>query len=121
MRIVKVLTAISVLLVAGGLLGNLPIAAAQGRVLRIDMKASQYRFSPDTIRVKAGTPVELHIVSMDVVHGWAIQALNLNATVVPGKETVIRFTPTKAGRYPFVCSVYCGPGHLEMKGELIVE
>ena len=121
MRIVKVLMALGVLLVAGGLLGNLPMAAAQGQVLRIDIKAKQYSYSPDTIRVKAGTPVELHIVSMDVPHGFAIQALNVNAVVVPGKETVVRFTPNKAGSYPFVCSVVCGPGHLDMKGTLIVE
>ncbi len=121
MRIAKVLTALGVLLVAGGMLGNLPMASAQGRVLRIDIKASQYTYSPDTIRVKAGTPVELHIVSLDVPHGLAIQALNVNAVVVPGKETVVTFTPTKAGSYPFVCSVVCGPGHRDMKGTLIVE
>lgn len=121
MRTVKVLMAIGVLLVAGGMLANLPIAAAQGQVLRIDIKASQYKFTPDTIRVKAGTPVEVHLVSADVPHGFAIQALNVNATIVPGKETVVRFTPTKAGTYPFICSVVCGPGHLDMKGKLIVE
>ena len=38
-----------------------------------------------------------------------------------GKEVVVRFTAAQAGRYPFRCSVMCGSGHLDMKGELIVE
>jgi heme/copper-type cytochrome/quinol oxidase subunit 2 len=121
MRRAKILMAMGALLVAGGMLANLPIAAAQGQTVRINMKASQYKFTPDTIRVKAGTQVEVHLVSTDVPHGFAIQALNVNVTVVPGKETVVRFTPAKAGTYPFICSVVCGPGHLDMKGQLIVE
>jgi len=33
---------------------------------------------------------------------------------------VIEFTPTRSGRFEFSCSVFCGDGHDEMNGELVV-
>jgi cytochrome c oxidase subunit 2 len=94
---------------------------AQSSVQKIEMKARRYQFTPSTIRVRAGVPVQLRVLSTDVVHGLAIPGLNINERLDPGKEVVINFTPAKAGSYPFFCSVYCGPGHANMKGELIVE
>ena len=105
---------------AGGMV-NVPFKVSQAAVQRIDMKASKFAFSPSSLRVKAGVPVELHIVSTDVTHGIAIPALNINERLDRGKEVVVTFTPAQAGKYPFRCSVMCGPGHQDMKGELIVE
>jgi cytochrome c oxidase subunit 2 len=95
--------------------------AAQGPAVRLELTASKFQFSPNTIRVKAGTPVELYVTSTDAVHGLAIPGLNINRTLEQGKAVEIDFTPTKPGSYPFRCSVFCGPGHGDMKGELIVE
>jgi plastocyanin len=110
---------------AGGSMVNVPFtvsqALSQAQAVRIDMKASKFEFSPGTIRVKAGSPVELHIVSTDGTHGLAIPALKINERLDQGKEVVVNFTPTQAGKYPFRCSVFCGSGHMGMKGELIVE
>lgn len=107
--------------VAAGGMVNVPFKVSQATVQRIDMKASRFAFSPNSLRVKAGVPVELHIVSTDGTHGLAIPALDIKQQLDQGKETVVSFTPTKAGQYPFRCSVICGSGHLGMKGELIVE
>jgi len=103
----------------GGVMVNPAFAVTQA--VRIDMKASKFQFTPGTIRVKAGTPVELHITSTDVVHGFAIGALKINEKLEPNKEVVVSFTADKAGSYPFKCSVFCGSGHSDMHGELIVE
>ena len=105
---------------AGGMV-NVPFKVSQAAVQRIDMKASKFAFSPSSLRVKAGVPVELHIVRTDGTHGIAIPALNIKEQLDRGKEVVVNFTPAQAGKYPFRCSVMCGPGHLDMKGELIVE
>jgi len=107
-------------MVAGGMV-NVPFMVTQAMAQRIDLKASRFSFSPSTLDVKAGVPVELHIVSTDGTHGLAIPALDIKQQLDQGKETVVSFTPTKAGQYPFRCSVICGSGHLGMKGELIVE
>ena len=119
MKRVTVLAAVAFLLSAG-----LWVAAAQDNnstVQKLEMKASRFQFTPNTLRVKAGVPVQLTIVSTDGIHGLAIPALNINERLEQGKEVVVNFTPAKAGRYPFRCSVLCGAGHLDMKGELIVE
>jgi cytochrome c oxidase subunit 2 len=105
---------------ASSMSGQAPSLIAQAGVQRVDVKASRYQFTPNIIRLKAGVPVELHLMSTDVVHGFDVPALKINRRLVPGKEVVVDFT-AKAGTYPFHCSVYCGPGHREMKGELIVE
>jgi cytochrome c oxidase subunit 2 len=120
---VKVLAAIACLLVAvlWPAVAQDSGTASQAKDVRIDMKASKYAFTPSTIRVKAGISVELHIVSTDVAHGLAIPALKINERLEPNKEVIVTFTPTQAGKYPFFCSVMCGPGHSEMRGELIVE
>ena len=34
---------------------------------------------------------------------------------------MIEFTATEAGRFPIVCSEYCGDGHDDMKGTLVVK
>jgi heme/copper-type cytochrome/quinol oxidase subunit 2 len=105
---------------AGGMV-NVPFKVTQSMVQRIDLKASRFSFSPSTLEVKAGVPVELHIVSTDGTHGIAIPGLSIKQQLDQGKETVVSFTPDKAGQYPFRCSVMCGQGHLDMKGQLIVE
>lgn len=93
----------------------------ESEVVRIDIKARKFEFAPNVIRVKAGTPVELHIVSEDGTHGIGIPGLKLNSRLESGKEAVLRFTPMEAGRYPFSCIVFCGSGHGKMRGELIVK
>ncbi len=105
---------------APGTSGQAPSLIAQASVQRVDIKASKFQFTPSTIRLKAGEPVELHLLSTDVLHGFDVPALKINERLNPGKEVVVSFTP-KAGTYPFRCSVLCGVGHGEMKGELIVE
>ncbi len=106
---------------AAGAMVNVPFKVSQAAVQRIDMKASRFAFSPNSLRVKAGVPVELHIVSTDGTHGIAIPGLNIKQQLDQGREVVVSFTPAKAGQYPFRCAVMCGTGHLSMKGELIVE
>ncbi|UCF98119.1 MAG: cupredoxin domain-containing protein [Spirochaetaceae bacterium] len=93
---------------------------SEPQTVRIQVKARKFEFIPDVIQVKAGTPVEPSIVSEDTAHGIACRGLGINERLEKGKETVIRFTPTNAGRYVFSCSVYCGSDHRSMGGELIV-
>lgn len=40
--------------------------------------------------------------------------------MIKGKITTIESTPDKQGELEFRCSVYCGSGHGQMKGKLIV-
>jgi hypothetical protein len=56
------------------------------------------------------------------VHGVEIKKFKVKKEIPRGGDPVmIEFTATEAGRFPIVCSEYCGNGHDDMKGALIVK
>ncbi|HUN30282.1 MAG TPA: cytochrome c oxidase subunit II [Alphaproteobacteria bacterium] len=63
-------------------------------------------------------PVVLNVTSSDVIHSFWVPAFRLKADMVPGLINTIRFTPTKVGRYPIVCTEFCGTDHGLMSGEI---
>ena len=87
----------------------------------IKVKASQFKFDPVEINVKLGEKVKLEIESLDVDHGFALPTFNVNAMLKAGTTTTVEFTADKKGNYPFFCSVFCGSGHGNMRGAIIVE
>lgn len=88
---------------------------------RIDIVARRFAFEPSEIEVTTGERVELAIVSADGVHGIEIKALKVKRQIPRGGEVVrIVFTSPAPGRYPIVCSEYCGANHDDMKGTLVV-
>ena len=88
------------------------------RVVKI--KARRFEFEPNRIVVKKGEKVRLEVTSEDVTHGINIEAFDINRELKPNKTEIIDFTANQAGPFHFHCSVYCGKGHSDMHGELIV-
>lgn len=86
----------------------------------VKVKARQFEFDPSKIVVKKGEKVRLEVTSEDVTHGVNIEAFDIDRQLEPGKTEVITFTADKAGQFHFHCSVYCGKGHSDMHGELII-
>lgn len=87
----------------------------------INITAKQFSFEPAEIRVKKGDKVVLIVKSVDVKHGFSLPEFGIDEKLEPGKETRIEFTADKVGSFTFRCSVFCGQGHSEMTGTLIVE
>lgn len=107
-----------------GLLLTLPghavTAVAQGPRV-IEVVAKRFAFEPAVIEVTAGEPVRLMVTSADGVHGLAIKKFKVSKEIPRGtKPVVIDFTPKEPGRYPILCSEYCGDGHDDMMGTLVV-
>jgi len=86
----------------------------------IHITAKRFEFSPDSITLKKGEPVVFEISSGDRVHGFNLRAFGVRSDVLPGKVSRIRFTPDKTGKFTFSCDVFCGDGHEEMTGTVIV-
>jgi cytochrome c oxidase subunit 2 len=110
-------------LLASALLSGLVVytranAVPAGRVIQITAK--NFQFSPDSITVKKGEPVVLEISSGDRKHGFSLRAFGVRSDVLPGKVSRIRFTPDKTGKFSFSCDVFCGDGHEEMTGTVVV-
>jgi cytochrome c oxidase subunit 2 len=103
----------------GGLSQNAP--AGPGESGEIKMTAKKYEFDPHVIQVKKGDHVKLVITAVDHDHGFKLEAFKIDQKLKKGEATTVEFTADQAGTFPFACSHFCGRGHREMKGELIVE
>ena len=86
----------------------------------IQITAKKFQFSPDSITLKKGEPVVFEITSGDRKHGFSLRAFGVRTDVLPEKVSRIRLTPDKTGKFTFSCDVFCGDGHEEMTGTVIV-
>jgi cytochrome c oxidase subunit 2 len=86
----------------------------------IKVTARRFEFSPKTITVSNGERVRLVVTSEDVDHGFAIKEFDIEQEIKAKQTKVIELTANKEGRFQFYCSVFCGEGHPDMVGELIV-
>lgn len=68
----------------------------------------------DEMHLPVNQPVVLNVTSNDVIHSFWIPDIRLKADMVPGLVNTIRFTPTRIGRYPIICTEFCGTEHGEM-------
>ena len=99
-----------------------PTPAAQPDPRVIDVVAKRFAFEPSQIDVAVGERVTLSVRSADGVHGLEIKKLDVKKEIPRGgKPVLIEFTAPEAGRFPIVCSEYCGDGHEDMKGLLVVQ
>jgi len=113
----------SAFLISAALISGLSVyikanALPAERVIRVTAK--KFDFTPDTITLKKGEPVVFEISSSDRKHGFNLRAFGVRADVNPGGVTRVRFTPDKTGKFTFTCDVFCGDGHEEMAGTVVV-
>jgi cytochrome c oxidase subunit 2 len=93
--------------------------ASQPRV--IEVVARRYAFEPAEVQVRVGEAVRLMVRSGDGLHGFEIKEMNVKRELERGaKPVAIDLTPSIPGRFPILCSEYCGEGHDDMKGVLVV-
>ena len=71
--------------------------------------------------MKKGETITLRLTAPDVPTGFNLADSKLRADIVPGQVATLRLTPDKAGRFFFLCDVFCGNGHEHMSGVSIVE
>lgn len=100
---------------------KLPTPKPEEGVKEIYVTAKSWQFEPSTIKVKLGDKVRLRVKSVDVDHGFSIPEFRVNMTLKPNRLLTTEFVADKKGEFTFFCSVYCGSGHKDMKGKLIVE
>lgn len=86
----------------------------------IEVVAKRFKFTPADIPMKVGERVVLHVRSLDFVHGMNLPDFGKRADLVPGQITRIELQPQRSGTFDFVCDNFCGDGHEEMHGRLIV-
>jgi cytochrome c oxidase subunit 2 len=92
--------------------------AEGGRVIKI--VAQRFHYTPNEIDLKRGEPVTLEFTSLDFLHGFKVPALGVRVNLLPGRPTLVHITPDKTGRFVFLCDNFCGVGHEEMNGVIVV-
>lgn len=78
------------------------------------------RLENDVLTVPVGRPVELVMISRDVIHSLYVPAMRVKQDVLPGRYVTLWFTPVRPGNYPLFCAEYCGLSHSAMLGEVRV-
>ena len=131
--IVSVLASI----VAGGVIGFVATpepAAPQER--QITIRARQYAYDPEVLRVNRGDTLRLSFISEDVVHGFFLEGHDLDVKIFPLEPDFEVTRPSnpgsservqevvvivdREGKFRYRCSHTCGYMHPFMQGEMIV-
>ena len=86
----------------------------------IDIEAFQFGYEPSIIEVTQGERIRLRLTTRDVPHGLYIPTLGISTAASGGSPGIVDFTAGAPGEYSFICSLYCGSGHNEMSGKLII-
>jgi cytochrome c oxidase subunit 2 len=83
------------------------------------LAAQMWRWYP-ALKLREGVTYTLHLSALDVNHGFSLYPANLNIQVIPGYDYGLRITPNQPGEYGVVCNEFCGIGHQQMLGRIIV-
>lgn len=109
-------------IIAGVLLAvGVPLILWQRTPLIHVSMAEEGGWTPNTLKAEVGRPLELHLTSDDVMHGFAIGQMEMEPVdVVPGKVTDLPLTFDQPGTYTFFCTRWCGLNHWRMRGTIEV-
>ena len=87
----------------------------------IEVIARRFAFEPAEIQATVGERLRLVVRSADGVHGLEIKKFKVKKEIPRGTTPVtIEFTAGEEGRFPILCSEYCGDDHDAMTGMLVV-
>jgi len=88
------------------------------RVIKI--QAKKFNYTPNRIVLKKGDHVTLELTSIDFMHGFLIPDFKMRADIPPGQITTLQLNTDEEGEFIFLCDNFCGNGHEEMNGKIIV-
>lgn len=92
-----------------------------GDVQVISVEGGSFYYKPEVIKVKKGQKVRVELKSVDMMHDFVIDELDVRTEIIPsGETTTVEFTADQVGEFEFYCSV--GQHRANgMVGTLIVE
>jgi len=114
----KILTLVAVLgagLVSAGDYASVPTEAPVIKIV-----AKKFDYTPNVIKLKKGVPVVLEFTTLDVLMGFKVPDLGIRTDIIPGKISRVHLVPDKVGTFPFLCDIFCGSGHENMTGSIVV-
>lgn len=74
----------------------------------------------NALHVPLNSRVQLIMTSQDVIHSFFVPAFRIKRDVLPHRDAVLDFRPTKLGSYRLFCAEFCGTEHSNMIGTVFV-
>src|SRR5713101_4974763 len=73
------------------------------------------------LHLPLGKPVKVLLRSIDVVHDFYVPQFRAKMDLMPGLVTYFWITPIRTGTFEILCAGFCGVGHPQMRGSVVVE
>ena len=111
-------------------LGASPETEGQEAPLTVNVMGLQYAWIftyPQTgivsgeLHIPVDEEVQLNISATDVLHAFWLPEFRIKQDAIPGRDSQLRFTPTRVGEYPVICAELCGSYHGSMVTKLYVQ
>ncbi len=74
----------------------------------------------NALHIPVNVPIQLTMISEDVIHDFSIPAFRVKQDVVPGRYTKMWFQANELGSFHIFCDQYCGTLHASMVGTVYV-
>ena len=112
-----------IVIFAWGLYDWLIISVAPQDALSVHVTARKWDWSFTDVKTGAETSdlivpinksIKLIMSSADVIHGFYVPDFRINRDVLPSQYTVVWFKAEQIGRFPILCTQYCGTKHSQM-------
>lgn len=92
--------------------------------VKVQAVGYQWYWEIDNTTLPVGQPIEFHVTSADVNHGFGIYDPDMRLVAqtqgMPGYTNVLHHAFDKPGTYKILCMEYCGLAHHSMITELTV-
>jgi len=69
----------------------------------------------NTLHIPAGTPINIHLHSGDVIHSFWVPRLSGKLDAIPGRTNILRLEADEPGIYYGQCAEFCGLQHTHMR------
>lgn len=103
---------------------NQPVYSAGNEPTIVDVEAIQFGWKISESEFKVGEPIEFHVTSSDVNHGFGIYDKDMKmlaqTQAMPEYTNKVYITFDKPGTYQILCLEYCGLAHHLMVGTIEV-
>ncbi|MFC4386916.1 cytochrome C oxidase subunit II [Gracilibacillus marinus] len=101
-----------------------PIYSKEENPTIVNVTALQFGWEFSQSEFEVGEPIEFHVTSQDVNHGFGLYDEEMNiiaqTQAMPSYTNIVYITFTKPGTYSVLCLEYCGLAHHVMTHEITV-
>lgn len=77
--------------------------------------------SANEIHIPVGRPVDIELMSADVIHSFWVPRLHGKEDLIPGQPNAIRIQADQPGIYQGQCAEFCGAQHANMRLVVVAE